>query len=89
MQEVNSIGNCNYNALLAKFQHQFQYGFSLIANYIWEKGLAEAQQGSNGTINQNRSCLKCDYGLTTSNIPQALTISTVAEVPVGHGRHMG
>jgi hypothetical protein len=89
MQEVNSIGNGNYNALLAKMQHQFQYGFSLIANYIWEKGLAEAQQGSNGTINQDRSCLKCDYGLTTSNIPQALTISTVAEVPVGRGRIWG
>lgn len=89
MQEVNSIGNGNYNALLAKLQHQFQYGFSLIANYIWEKGLAEAQQGSNGTINQDRSCLQCDYGLTTSNIPQALTLSAVAEVPVGRGRTWG
>jgi hypothetical protein len=89
MQEVNSIGHSNYNALLAKLQHQFQYGFSLIANYIWQKGLAEAQQGSNGTINQNRSCLNCDYGLTSSNIPQALTISAVAELPVGHGRRWG
>jgi len=89
MQEVNSIGVSNYNALLAKLQHQFQYGFSLIANYIWEKGMAEAQQGSNGTVNQDRSCLKCDYGLTSSNIPQALTISAVAEVPVGHGRLWG
>lgn len=89
MQEVNSIGYGNYNALLAKLQHQFQNGFSLTANYIWEKGLAEAQQGSNGTVNQNRSCLACDYGMTSSNVPQALTISAVAEVPVGHGRRWG
>ena len=89
MQEVNSIGYGNYNALLAKLQHQFQYGFSLTANYIWQKGLAMAQQGSNGTVNQNRSCLRCDYGLTTSNIPQALTISAVGEVPIGHGRRWG
>ncbi|MGB7133959.1 MAG: carboxypeptidase-like regulatory domain-containing protein [Acidobacteriaceae bacterium] len=89
MQEVNSIGFGNYNALLAKFQHQFQHGFSLMANYVWEKGLAEAQQGSNGTVNQNRSCLRCDYGLTTSNIPQALVISTVVNLPVGHGRVWG
>lgn len=89
MQEVNSIGYGNYNALLAKLQHQFQHGFSLIANYAWQKGLALAQQGSNGTVNQNRSCLQCDYGLTTSNSPQALTISSVAEVPIGRGRLWG
>ncbi len=89
MQEVNSIGYANYNAMLAKLQHQFEHGFSLIANYIWEKGLAEAQQGGNGTVNQDRSCLRCDYGLTTSNIPQALTLSAVAEVPFGHGRKWG
>lgn len=89
MQEVNSIGHGNYNAMLAKLQHQFQNGFSLTANYIWQKGLAEAQQGSNGTVNQNRSCLQCDYGPTSSNVPQALTISAVAEVPVGRGRRWG
>lgn len=89
MQEVDSIGHGNYNALLAKFQHQFQHGFSLMANYIWEKGLAEAQQGSNGTVNQNRSCLECDYGMTSSNVPQALVISSVLELPVGRGRAWG
>jgi hypothetical protein len=89
MQEVNSIGYSNYNALLAKLQHQFQWGFSLIANYIWQKGLAEAQQGSNGTVNQDRSCLQCDYGLTASNVPQALTLSAVAQIPFGRGRHWG
>jgi hypothetical protein len=89
MQEVNSIGYANYNALLAKLQHQFQHGFSILANYIWQKGLAEAQQGSNGTVNQNRSCLKCDYGLTSSNVPQALVVSTVVDLPFGRGRHWG
>jgi len=89
MQEVNSIGYGNYNALLAKLQHQFQYGFSLTANYIYQKGLAMAQQGSNGTVNQDRSCLRCDYGPTTSNVPQALTLSAVAELPIGRGRHWG
>ena len=89
MQEVNSVGYANYNALLAKLQHQFQHGFSILANYIWQKGMAEAQQGSNGTVNQNRSCLKCDYGLTASNVPQALVISTVVDLPVGRGRHWG
>jgi hypothetical protein len=90
MQEVDSIGYGNYNALLIKFQRQYAHGFSLMANYIWAKALAAAQQGSNGTVNQRRSCLPgCDYGLTTSNIPQSFIVSTVVDLPVGRGKHFG
>jgi hypothetical protein len=89
MQEVDSIGWGNYNALLVKLQKQFQHGFGLMANYVWEKGLAAGQQGSNGTVNQNRSCIACDYGMTSSNIPQVLVISAVVDLPVGRGRHFG
>lgn len=90
MQEVDSIGYGNYNALLVKFQRQFSKGLSILANYTYEKAMAAAQQGSNGTVNQRRSCLiACDYGLTTSNVPQSLVVSAVWELPVGRGRHFG
>jgi hypothetical protein len=90
MQEVNSIGYANYNALLVKFQRQFSNGFSLLANYTYSKALAASQQGSNGTLNQRRSCLlACDYGPTTSNIPNAFIVSAVWELPYGRGRHFG
>jgi len=90
MQEVDSIGYGNYNALLVKFQRQYAHGFSLMANYIWAKALAAAQQGSNGTVNQRRSCLPgCDYGQTTSNIPQSFIVSAVLDLPVGRGKHFG
>jgi hypothetical protein len=90
MQEVDSIGYGNYNALLVKFQRQYSHGLSLMANYIWAKALAAAQQGSNGTVNQRRSCLPgCDYGVTTSNVPQSFIVSAVAELPVGRGKHFG
>jgi hypothetical protein len=90
MQEVDSIGAGNYNALLVKFQRQFSNGLSILANYTWSKALAASQEGSNGTLNQRRSCLlACDYGPTTSNLPQSLVISTVWQLPVGRGRHFG
>jgi hypothetical protein len=90
MQEVDSIGYGNYNALLVKFQRQFSNGLSLLANYTYSHALAASQEGSNGTLNQRRSCLPgCDYGPTTSNIPQALVISAVWELPLGRGRHFG
>src|SRR5580698_5361642 len=90
MQEVNSIGYGNYNALLVKFQRQFSKGLSFLANYTWSKALAASQEGSNGTLNQRRSCLPaCDYGPTTSNLPQSLVISAVWELPLGRGRDFG
>jgi hypothetical protein len=90
MQEVDSIGYGNYNALLVKFQRQFSNGLSLLANYTWSRALAASQEGSNGTLNQRRSCLlACDYGPTTSNLPQSLVISTVWQIPAGRGRQFG
>lgn len=72
MQEASSIGWGNYNGLIVKFQRQYSNGLSIIANYTWSKALAAAQEGSNGTLNQRKSCILCDYGMTTSNVPQAL-----------------
>ncbi len=90
MQEVDSIGYGNYNALLVKFQRQFSKGLGLLANYTYSRSLAASQEGSNGTLNQRRSCLPgCDYGPTTSNIPHSLVVSVVWELPFGHGRHFG
>lgn len=89
MQEVNSIANSSYNAMLVKFQRQFTHGLSILANYTWAKSLTDAQEGSNGTLNQNRSCFRCDWGRAASNVPQSLVISAVADVPVGRGRYLG
>jgi hypothetical protein len=89
MQEVNNIGNGSYNALLVKFQRQFTNGLSILANYTWQKSLSDATEGSIGTLNQNKSCFRCDWGPTTSNVPQSLVVSAVWEIPVGRGRHFG
>jgi len=89
MQEVNSIGNGSYNAMLVKLQRQFTNGLSLMANYTWSKGLSDATEGSNGTLNQNKSCFRCDWGMTTSNIPQSIVISAVWELPLGRGKQFG
>ena len=89
MQEVNNIGNGSFNAMLVKFQRQFTHGLSILANYTWQKALSDATEGSNGSLNQDKSCFRCDWGPTTSNVPQSLIISAVADVPVGRGRYIG
>ncbi len=88
MQDVDTIGFGNYNSLLIKFQRQFSNGLSILANYNYSKALSASQEGSNGTLNQRRSCLPyCDYGLATYDVPQSFVVSAVWELPVGNGRH--
>ena len=89
MQEVSSYGWGNFNGAIVKFQRQFSNGFSLIANYTYSKALASAQQGSNSTLNQRKNCFQCDYGPTTSNVPQALVVSAVYDLPFGRGKRFG
>ncbi len=90
MQEVDSIGYGNYNSLLLKFQRQFSNGLSILANYNYSKALSASQEGSNGTLNQRRSCLiACDYGPTTYDVPQSFVLSAVWELPFGADRRFG
>jgi hypothetical protein len=89
IQQVSSYGWGNYNGLIVKFRRQFSNGFSLIANYTYAKALASAQQGSNSTLNQRRNCFQCDYGPTTSNVPQSLVVSAVYDLPFGRGKRFG
>jgi Carboxypeptidase regulatory-like domain len=89
MQEVNSIGNGSYNAMLVKFQRQFTQGLSILANYTWQKALSDATEGSNGTLNQDKSCFRCDWGPTTSDAAQSAVVSAVGNIPVGRGRYFG
>ena len=36
-----------------------------------------------------KSCFQCDYGKATYNVPQALSVSAVWELPFGRGRRFG
>ena len=89
MQAIDSIAGGSFNAMLVKFQRQFTHGMSILANYTWQKSLSDATEGGNGTLNQDKSCFRCDWGPTTSNVPQSLVVSAVWELPVGRGRQFG
>ncbi len=88
-QEVDSIGYSNYNGLIVKFQRQFTNGLSFIGSYTYSKSLADAQQGGNTTNNQMKSCFQCDYGMATYNVPQAVNVGAVWDIPFGRGRKFG
>ncbi len=89
MQQSGSTGDGSYNAFILKFQRQFVNGISVLANYTWSKALSDGNEGNIGTLGQNKSCFRCDWGMAAFNVPQSLVISTVANVPVGRGRRFG
>jgi hypothetical protein len=89
MQEMSTIGNGNYNAMLVKFIKQYVHGLSIMANYTWAKTLSNANSSNNSTLSQDKSCLRCDYGMAPEDVPQSLVISAVADIPLGRGRYFG
>lgn len=89
MQAMSTIGYSSYNALLVKFQRQFTNGLSVLGNYTWGKAISNSNASNNGTLSQDRSCLRCDKGMAPMNVPQSLVVSAVWDVPVGRARHFG
>lgn len=89
MQDMSTIGYSNYHALLVKFNKQYANGLSLLTNFTYSKALANGNESNNGTLSQDKSCLECDYGLASYNVPLSLVISAVWELPVGRGKRFG
>ncbi len=89
MQEMSTIGYASYNALLAKFQRQFTNGLSILGNYTWSKAISNSNASNNGTLSQDRSCLRCDKGMAPMNVPQSLVLSAVWDLPFGRKWHFG
>jgi hypothetical protein len=84
-------GPSEYNALQLSLEKRMSYGLSFLGAYTWGRSLDEGAGGNSSTgesrINiQNPENLRADYGLSNFDIRQRFTLSTVYQVPVGHGR---
>ncbi|MGB6198474.1 MAG: carboxypeptidase-like regulatory domain-containing protein [Candidatus Acidiferrales bacterium] len=88
-----STGYGNYNALQAEFQRRFANGLQAIASYTWSKCLATssgyfaAENGTNGgAVVENFFNPSLAYGPCGYDTPQYFTLSSVYELPFGHGK---
>jgi hypothetical protein len=84
-------GPSEYNALQLSVEKRMSHGLSFLGAYTWGKSLDEGAGGNSSTgesrINiQNPQNLRADYGLSNFDIRQRFTLSTVYQVPFGHGR---
>jgi hypothetical protein len=86
---AENTGNLNYEALIARYQHQFSRGFTVMANYTFSKSITDGWEGGGSTQSQIAACRRCDRGPTSFNIPHHFVTSVVYDLPFGKGRAFG
>jgi hypothetical protein len=76
-------GRANYNALQAKVEKRFAHGYQMLASYTWSKCL---DLGSNQNSPVTYSMLFQNYGPCDYDLPHNFSVSSVYQLPFGHGR---
>jgi hypothetical protein len=90
---LENAGNSNYNAAYVKIERRFSQGLNLLASYTFSKALTDADSAlpifatfSGGGEVQNPYDLKSEKAVSNQDIPHALVVSYIYELPFGEGR---
>jgi hypothetical protein len=91
---TENTGNTNFNSMQARVEHQFSGGFTILASWIWSKGLGDIQgynpQGASpGDSFQNPADLRQEHALLDTQLAQSFVLSGIWDLPYGHGRAFG
>jgi len=88
--EANSI----FHSLQAKVEHRFSGGFTLLASWIWSRGIGDARGGNPagqapGSGYQNPANLRSERGLLDTQLAHSFVLSEIWDLPYGRGRRFG
>ena len=91
---VENVGQSTYNALEAKLERRFRNGLNLLAAYTFSKTLTDADTtfptfsgfASNQFGTQNPFNLKTAKAVSYQDVPHAVVISYLYELPAGPGK---
>jgi hypothetical protein len=82
INEVNSIGNSNYNALWATLTKHFSKGFEFLASYTYSKSLDYNSLSSGESyVLQNAYNPRGDYGLSEFDVRNRFVLSGFYHLP--------
>jgi hypothetical protein len=86
-------GNSHYNGLQTNYEHRFNQGLSVLANFTWSNCMTNAVDVLNGTSNTGYRApflpgfgIKKDYGRCDFDINKVVHVSGIYELPVGRGK---
>jgi Carboxypeptidase regulatory-like domain len=80
INEVESVGNANYNSLIASVRTTSLHGFTTKLSYTYGHSLDDLSY-ARGIIPQNSYCLQCDYGNSNYDIRQSFSMFLTYAVP--------
>jgi hypothetical protein len=89
-----NTGNTIFHSMQAKVEHRFASGFTVLASWLWSKGLGDIR-GSNpegaapGSNYQNPANLRQERGPLDTQLAHSFVLSEIWEVPYGRGRRFG
>lgn len=84
---LDPSSNSSFNSLQMVLTKRFTRGFSVSANYVWEKefDIASGDPGSFTAYSlANEYCVSCDRGLSTLEVPQSFVITYIYQLPEFH-----
>jgi Carboxypeptidase regulatory-like domain/TonB dependent receptor/TonB-dependent Receptor Plug Domain len=85
-------GNTNYHAFQTRFEQRFGGGATMMVSYTWSKSMSDSSDGiwndSQGTL-RNWYCRRCEYSLSSYDIPHRFVYNVNYELPFGRGKRFG
>jgi len=92
IDSFRSTGSSNYHSLQARFEKRFSKGLQFQTSYTWAHSLDIASNANLGPT-QNNSDFRDfripqqEYGNSDFDVRQRLVVSSIYELPIGHGKH--
>lgn len=89
-----NTGNTIFNSMQAKIEHRFSGGFTILASWIWSKGLGDIrglspEGAAPGSTYQNPANLRQERGYLDTQVAHSFVLSEIWDLPYGHGRQFG
>jgi hypothetical protein len=90
---LEDLGQSRYDALQVSLRRRFRNGLNLMASYTWSKTLTDADAAlpffatlHGGGSAQNPFNLNGEKAISNQDVPHALVLSYVYDLPVGKGK---
>ncbi|MFZ0662339.1 MAG: TonB-dependent receptor [Acidobacteriaceae bacterium] len=88
---LENLGHSSYDAMVVSLNRRFRQGFNLQVSYTWSKNITDADSTipfsyiPQATQGESSGDLLKEKAVSLQNIPQALSISYLVQLPFGKG----
>ena len=89
IQTGASRARSRYNALQAKFEHNYSNGLYVLAAYTWAAALDQAGAWDSSSSPQYRDNFEAEWGRMSQTPPHLITTAFSYDLPFGRGRRFG